>query len=360
MRLFVIAGKATDSVTAGFLPAADRLGLDVTVLTDRPGEYPGRRTLACDVGDFREIVQAGRPDAYFSNGDFLQTPTALAAEFHGLPGKDWKSTLRCKNKSLMRRHLGDVWAAPFPVPDDAPYPLVVKPREGVASEDVVLVRTPSELAALPDTGRPMVAEEYLPGRLHTLETLNGQVLGSFTTTLSPEPYFIEERLDWAPPPPETSQVLAALEMLGVGFGACHTEFVVHEGRARIIEVNYRIIGDHCDFLLAELLGRDLFADVLLTHLGQPPAFVPRPSGAATVEYLVADKSGTLTAAPSPGTVVDRDVSVTYRPQRNIGDVIIQTNTNRDYLGTVQAVGPDRPSVDAALARFRLARTWAVE
>ncbi|MCD0448087.1 siderophore biosynthesis protein [Actinocorallia sp. API 0066] len=360
MRLFVVSGKATDSVLSGFLPAAERLGLDVTVLTDRPEQYPEHRTLRCDVSDFREIVQAGRPDAYFSNGDFLQTPTALAAEFYGLPGKDWKATLRCKNKSLMRRHLGDVWASPFPVPDDAPYPLVVKPREGVASEDVVLVRSPSELAALPDTGRPMVAEEYLRGPLHTLETLNGEILGSFTTTLSPEPHFIEERLDWAPPPPETPQVLAALERLGVGFGACHTEFVAHEGRARIIEVNYRIIGDHCDFLLAELLGRDLFADVLLTHLGQPPVFVPSPRGAATVEYLVADRSGTLTAAPTPGTFVDNGVSVTYRPQRNIGDVIVQTHTNRDYLGTVQVVGPDRPSVAAALARFRRRRAWAVD
>lgn len=360
MQVFFIAGKATDSVTHGFLPAAERLGLDVTILTDRPEEHRGHRVVPCDVTDYREIVHAGRPGAYFSNSDHLQAATALAAEFYGLPGKDWKAALRCKNKHLMRAHLGDVWSSPFPVPEDAPYPLVVKPREGVASEDVVLVRSPGELALIPAPRRPMVAEEYLRGELHTLETLNGQVIGSFHTTLSPEPHFIEERLDWAPPPPETPQVLERLESLGVGFGACHTEFVVQDGRARIIEVNYRVIGDHCDFLLAELLERDLFADILLTHLGEPPVFDPVSHAEATVDYLVADRSGVLSRAPEPGVTRYGEATVTYRPQRSPGDVITLTRTNRDYLGTIQAVGPDRASVEGALSGFRQARAWSVD
>ncbi|NED55673.1 siderophore biosynthesis protein, partial [Micromonospora aurantiaca] len=62
------------------------------------------------------------------------------------------------------------------VPADAPYPLVVKPREGVASEDVFLVHDAVELAARVGEisarrDDPLVAEEYLPGHLHTLETL---------------------------------------------------------------------------------------------------------------------------------------------------------------------------------------------
>src|SRR5262249_52527443 len=159
---------------------------------------------------------------------------------------------------------------------DAPYPLVLKPREGVASEDVVLVGDAAELARRRrevDRPGPLIVEEYLPGDLHTLETLGDgrdlRVLGSFRTELSPPPYFVERRLDWAPPPAGTDQVLAQLNALGVGFGACHTEFVVHEGRARLIEVNYRVIGDHCDFLLADLLGVPLFEHVLRLHLGEP-------------------------------------------------------------------------------------------
>jgi hypothetical protein len=118
VRLFVIAGKVTDSVTDGFLPAAERLGLDVTILTDRPADHPNG--VACDVTDFREIIEVGRPDAYFSNSDFLQAPAALAAAYYGLPGKDWRAATRTKNKALMRRHLGDVWSSAFPLPADLP------------------------------------------------------------------------------------------------------------------------------------------------------------------------------------------------------------------------------------------------
>src|SRR5690606_3261574 len=105
--LYLVAGKATDSVTRGFLPAAARLGLDVTLLTDRPGAAHGfgGRVVECDVSDFREIVAAGdgEPAAVFSNSDFLQAPTALAAAYFGLPGKDWRAATRAKNKGLMRR-----------------------------------------------------------------------------------------------------------------------------------------------------------------------------------------------------------------------------------------------------------------
>ncbi len=210
MRLYLVAGKETDSVTHGFLPAAASLGLDVTLLTDRPWPV---ETVRCDVTDFRaviaEISARETPAAVFSNSDHLQAPAALAAEFFGLPAKDWRAALRTKNKALTRRALGGVYAVELrpgePPPDGAPYPLVVKPREGVASEDVFLVGDAAELAARcreiwARRDGALVAEEYLPGSLHTLETLNGQVIGGFATRVSAPPHFVEERLDWAAPP----------------------------------------------------------------------------------------------------------------------------------------------------------------
>jgi biotin carboxylase len=381
-RLHLVAGKATDSVTHGFLPAAAELGLAVTVLTDRPAGHrdSAAEVVECQVTDFRDIIEVvsrrgGPGDAIFSNSDHLQAPTALAAAYFDLPGKDWRAATRTKNKALLRRHLSgldpvfsaEVTAGGLP---DAPYPLVLKPREGVASEDVFLAHDPAELAARYREIRsrradPLVAEEFLPGRLHTLETLGDgtsvRVLGSFRTTLSPPPYFVEERLDWAPPPPESEQVRTQLAALGVGFGACHTEFVVADGRARIIEVNYRIIGDHCDFLLAELLGVPLFADILRVHLGEPlPAAAPPPHAFAAVESVIADRSGTLRAAPEPGEYRDGAVRLTYRSVRSPGDQITISRTNRDYLGTIQAIGPTSAEVDAALTRFRAEHRWPIE
>jgi biotin carboxylase len=368
VRLYIMAGKQTDSVTHGFLPAAAALGLDVTLLTDRA--WP-METVRCDVTDFRAVIAAiarrEPPGAIFSNSDHLQAPTALAAEYFGLPGKDWRAALRAKNKALMRRTLGGVFAVELQPgerpPGDAPYPLVVKPREGVASEDVFLVGDAAELDARCReiwARRPgeLVAEEYLPGELHTLETLNGRVMGAFRTTVSPPPHFVEERLDWAPPPC-AGEVLERLRTLGVGFGACHTEYVVHEGRARIIEVNYRIIGDHCDFLLADLLGVPIFDWVLRAHLGEPVPDPPAAAGHATVDSVIADRSGTLTAAPGRQEYEDGGVRLAYWPLRATGDTITLSRTNRDYVGTIRAVGPRAAEVEAAIGHFRARHRWEI-
>jgi hypothetical protein len=384
--LVVTALNPTESLTEGFLPAAARLGLDVTVLTDSPAAHrrayagtpvAGTRVRQCDVRDHRAVIAwlyaQGTPDGLFSNSDHLQTATALAADYVGLPGKDWRAALRTKDKAMTRMHLAaaglDVVRSAVLDPDTPPgdvevgFPVVVKPRHGVASEEVFLCRDGDELTrrvAEIRSRRPhetLVAEEYLDGPLHTLETLGDshtlRVLGGFRTQLSPPPHFVEERLDWHPrlPRPVLDSVLAQLEALGVGFGACHTEFVVQGDRARIIEVNYRIIGDLCDFLLAELLGEPVFEQVLRVHLGQRmPEQATRPRRHARIEYVCARRSGVLRSAP-PAHVGEGPVRLTYRPLRRVGDTVTVSHTNRDYLGVVRGVADDQEAVDRAVEGF---------
>ncbi|MFD3374955.1 MULTISPECIES: acetyl-CoA carboxylase biotin carboxylase subunit family protein [unclassified Streptomyces] len=392
MRMYLLALNPTDSVTEGFLPAAARLGLDVTLLTDQPDAhrsvYPEIEILECDVRDFRAVVTRisthHRPDAVFTNSDHLQTQAALAADYFGLSGKDWWVTLRTKDKAEMRRHLTSVGADTVwstEVTDlaglaalDVPYPCVVKPREGVASEDVVLVGGPEELVARCTEirsrrpGAALVVEEYLPGELYTLETLGDghirHVLGGFHTRVSPPPYFIEEGLTFvaAHPEPVVAQVLAQLDALGVGFGACHTEFVVHEGRARIIEVNYRAIGDQCDLLLARLLEIPLFEHILRTHLGErlPADLGARRDGAARLEYPCAESAGTLTAAPAAAELTVEGVQLTYRPLRAVGERHDVYRTNRDFLGVLRAMGTDQEAVDKAVAEFLAGQRWEIQ
>ncbi|QPL73510.1 siderophore biosynthesis protein [Streptomyces clavuligerus] len=387
MQMYVLAHNPTDSVTDGFLPAAHRLGLAVTLLTDQPAahrdryreHHPGVEILDCDVRDFHAVISRisahRRPDAVFSNSDHLQTQTALAAEWFGLPGKNWRTTLAAKDKAQMRRRLTadavrclELAARQEPAEllgRGLPFPWVLKPREGVASEDVVWVEGPEDYlrhtAAIRARrpGAALVAEEYLPGDLHTLETLGDgrtrHVLGGFRTELSPLPYFIEERMAFVPahPEPVVAQVLDALDTLGVGFGACHTEFVVHAGRARIIEVNYRAVGDQADLLLAELLGIPLFEHILRTHLGEPlPADLGiRADRAARLAYPLADRPGTLTAAPGPADLTVDGVRLTYRPARALGERHELYGTNRDFLGIIRAIGPGQETVDRAVDAF---------
>jgi hypothetical protein len=427
VQIYILALNRTDSVTEGFLPAAERLGAAVTVLTDaleqyergggRPGkataareeetgaqgavtgarqDVTGARVVRCDVRNVSAVVgcisDLGRPDAVFSNSDHLQVQTALAAGYFGLPAKDWTAALRTKNKALMRRHLARAGldavdsveippgADPASIPR-LPYPCVVKPREGVASEDVFLVRDAYDLGARVSQIRrrrpadALVVEEFLDGPLHTLETVGSaagtRVLGGFRTRISPPPYFVEHGLDWHPDLPSTviGDVLNQMAALGVGLGACHTEFVLQGDRVRLVEVNYRIIGDHCDLLLAELLDEPVFELVLRAHLGEdvaataphapPPSPAARARRHARVEYVCAQAGGTLRTAPYSQDLDGDKVALRYRLLRPVGSPIELTHSNRDYLGAIRAIGEDRPAVDRAVEEFLAGHTWEV-
>jgi biotin carboxylase len=201
VRVYLIASKVTDSVVYGFLPAARRLGLELTVLTDQPEAHeraiaaargagrPGAigapadlgqpAVAGCDPWDLRSLIPrlAGLPpaDAIVSNSDHLQTQTALAADYFGLPGKDWRAALRARDKVLMRRrlaqtgteHVAAAEVTPAAARPELSYPVVLKPATGVASEDVVLVHDRHELARQADEiarRRHALTEAVVAGR----------------------------------------------------------------------------------------------------------------------------------------------------------------------------------------------------
>ncbi|WBB76099.1 siderophore biosynthesis protein [Micromonospora sp. WMMD1128] len=389
MRLYLTALNPTDAVLEGFLPAADALDLPVTVLTDRPGEWPtGAPVRRCAVRDAAAVVAATAaepPAALLSNSDHLQEATAVAAGKLGLPGKDPDAARRCKDKAAMRRALARAGLDPVRVvtvdpgaPPDVPnglLPAVVKPRDGVASEDAYLVTDRADLAARVAAIRrrrpevALVVEEYLTGELHTYDTLGDgrslATLGGWHTGLGPPPTFTEVSLDWSPPPPaHRARLGTLLDALGVGFGACHTEYVVRGDWIRLIEVNDRLIGDRMDLILTDLLGVPLFAHVIRLHLGEPLAALDLPDPAtldrhARVEYVCADRSGRLVAAPGRRDTVRDGVRLSCRPMRQVGRVAEHTGTNRDYLAALHGIGPDPDGVRAALAVFRRELSWTI-
>ena len=397
-NLIVLAHVPTDSVNEGFLPAAKALGLSVTLLTDcadahrayfaKSGlsAYPDE-ILSCDVFNPLAVIdlithRAARPVAIFSNSDHLQTSTSVAADYFGLPRKDWHTAYRAKNKAEMRVRLqalgiDTLWHATACDPAmlsalrAVPFPAVVKPREGVASLQVSLVRNHAELRKQCETiwadhpGRPMLIEEYIDGPLYTLETLGDgkdlTVLGGFQVRLSQPPHFIEHEAVWLPGPPlgETAKVVDIVRAFGVGFGACHTEFVMSAHGPRLIEINYRNIGDYREFLLQETLGIPLFETVLRLYLGQPLPPLQLADHAAHIRYFVAFKAGTVRHAPAAFAERSNAGHLTYQPLRAVGDTIALTHSNKDYLGVLRGAGADAKTLASAIDSAAQRLSWEI-
>lgn len=398
-ELIILAHVPTDSINDGFIPAAQDLGLSVVLLTDHAdanqqhfnqaglAAYPSE-IIACDVFNPLAVIGAltcrvQAPAAVFSNSDHLQTSTAIVANYFGLPGKNWHVTYRAKNKAEMRaslqsRGLDMLWhavvcdrAALAKVADDASFPCIVKPREGVASQQVSLSYNREELevqcAAVwtEQPALPLLLEEYIEGALYTLETLgDGErlcVLGGFQVKLSPPPYFVELEARWGTglTAGQEAQVLDMIRNFGVGFGACHTEFVMTEKGPRLIEINYRNIGDYREFLLRDTLAIPLFEIVLRLYLGEALPQLKLAPNAALIRYFTAQSAGRLFDSPEAFIRRANDLQVTYKPLRAAGDSISLTNSNKDYLGVLRGTGADAQRLGLEMDRISGSLAWEI-
>lgn len=392
----IIAHVPTHAVSHGFLPAARKLGLEVLLVTDRPEatrqELADVRILGCDVFNPLAVLdvlcaEGVRPEAVFSNSDHLQSTTAVVAQYFQVPHKPLTGCYRAKHKAEMRRHLQHhgietLWFRLVKDRDglnslhDVPFPCVLKPCKGVASLGVRLAENRGELERWADEhfatpgAVPLLLEEYLPGTIYSLETLGDsrgcRVLGGFTCTLAEPPSFIETEARWGLGPLEhqaVPYVLRALECLETTWGACHTEFVAHPGGLKIIEVNYRSIGDQSDFMLNHLLGGRYFESVLRIHRGETPDLPEAGAEAhSAARYLFARRSGRLQFVPEG---FDRELDgcrVAFVPARVSQDVVELSLSNKDYLAMLHVTGPGRQRVEQLLAteaeRLEAAIAWA--
>lgn len=391
--LVILTHIAHPAITEGFLPAAMARGLPVLLITDHAQQH--RRQLAaagypaerleiheCDVFNPLAVVElinahGWTPLAVFSNSDHLQTATALVAETFACPGKDWRLCLAAKNKALMRERLLRL-GLPCPwfrvlvpgaaLPDEVPYPVVAKPREGVASLDVRLCRDGDALRDYCarfwqlNPGRALLLEAYLEGPLFTLETLgDGQrlrAIGGFDVNLSAPPHFVELAARWNGPLSRENRAaaLAQVAAFGINFGVCHSEFILTAQGPVLVEINYRSIGDGREFLLDRLLPQGWFERILALHLGEPLSEPLAAAAEALVHYLVAERSGVLSQAPESFSEQDDCRWRDYRALYRSGDEIRLSHSNKDYVGVLRLIERDdatlRARLQASLADLR--------
>ena len=379
----IVSHVVNTAVTEGFIPAAQRLGYPIILLTDHAMAHnctvdESVRVIECEVFNPLSILDTLTewgitPAAIFSNSDHLQTATAIAATALGLPAKNWEICYAAKEKWRMRQRLAaqgqpSAWSTQL-LPDaepssDWPWPVVIKPGQGVASMDVRLIEDLRScqhyLASLP-TRQTLLVEAFMQGPLFTLETLGDGnelvAIGGFDVELSAPPHFVEMSARWSGEHSRRwkQQALAQLREFGVGFGVCHSEFIVTDNGPVLVEINYRSIGDGREFLLDRLLPEGWFTPIRRLHLGEPLPPVKPAQGEALIHYVVAEQSGTLQTAPQPVNAA----GLHYRTLKTTGDRIEISHSNKDYLGVLYFEASDDAQLIQLTDRTLAVLQWEI-
>src|SRR2546423_5468448 len=296
-RLLLLLPTATYR-TAAFVEAARRLGVNLTVASERPSTFQeanprGRLTLhlsdpARAAGEARAFAQEHPLQGVVGVDDDTAVVAAAIAGELGLVGNDVAAARAARDKHEQRTLLA---AAGVPVPrftlyglDDDPrrlaagvcYPCVLKPLRLAASRGVIRADTPEQFVAafervkriLKDAGsgmrdaggveasRSILVEDFVPGREYALEGLlvagRLHVLALFD---KPDPLdgpYFEETIYVTPSrlPAEQQRAVAACAeraaaALGLREGPVHAELRVNSSGPWVIELAARPIGGRC-------------------------------------------------------------------------------------------------------------------
>ncbi len=380
---------------ADFLQAAGRLGVRVTVASDRrnpsaPDAAGGvlevhlaRPELAADA--IVEYAADAPLDAVVAADDQGVETAALASERLGLVYSPPAAVAATRDKADMRQTLA---AQGVPQPDYAHvhgagqaaaaaerlgYPVVLKPVSLSASQGVIRVDRASGVAAvvariqaiLAAHGRandePLLVERYVDGEEVAVEGLVMQgrlhVLAIFD---KPDPLtgpYFEETIYVTPSRlPAASQeairrvTRAAAQALGLREGPIHAELRTRGGQAWLLEIAARSIGGLCARALRFGLGVSLEQLILRHALRLPMRDVARTDAASGVMMLPIPKAGRLRAVHGtararavPGIV---GVEITTAP----GQELTPLPEGNRYLGFVFARGAAPADVERALRR----------
>lgn len=324
-----------------FIEAAEALDVDLIVASEGPPPLEmGDRYVRIDCSDpedaARRIVSFGDTtpiDAVIAADDQGVLAAARAAEQLGLIGNPFASAIATRDKLILRNLLETaeveqpkfVAVGPEDGMDDLPdrlgLPLVLKPLDRSASQGVIRVDDPDDLA--PTAGRiralvggdaVLLAESYLPGAEIAIEGMvrDGvlRVLAVFDKPdTSSGPYFPEtlfitpSRLGEEALAEATRVAGAAITALGLRAGPVHVELRVDGTRAGIIEVASRSIGGLCSRSLNfGLMGTTLETLILRNAFGLDKDSLRRETVASGVLMIPTPGSGVLASIEGEAAV----------------------------------------------------------
>jgi len=382
-RLLLI-GATTGYQTRTFADAAERLGLDLVLATDRCHvlENPwGDNALPLRFEDpegaARTSAAEARVDGIVAVGDRPAYLAALAAELMGIPYNSPDSVLTCRNKFLARErfraagllvpefHRIALDQGPHSVAVTTHYPCVLKPLGLSASRGVIRANNPEEFTAAfrrieamlrdPDIlrygeehHRFIQVEGFIEGREFALEGIltSGRlrVLALFD---KPDPLdgpYFEETIYVTPSRESagTQQEIirtteSAVRALGLSRGPIHAEMRVNSSGVWMLEVAARPIGGLCARVLPGL------EELILRHAaGEDVSSVPMPTDAAGVMMIPIPREGIYVAVE--GLEEAEDVIITAKQ----GQKLVPLPEGNSYLGFIFARGESPDAVERAL------------
>ena len=389
-KKLLLIGATTGYQTRVFAEAAERLGFDLLLATDRCHVLDdpwGDHAIALRFEDPEAAAQVlaaeARVDGIVAVGDRPAYLAALAAERLGIPYNSPDSVLACRNKFLARErfraagllvpHFHRVTFADGPelAAETSPYPCVLKPLGLSASRGVIRANNPREFVAAfrrietllrdpdilrlhDDQDRFLQVESFIEGREFALEGILAsgklRVLAIFD---KPDPLngpYFEETIYVTPSrePAETQREIirtteSAVQALGLMHGPVHAEMRVNRGGVWMLEVAARPIGGLCARVLPGL------EELILLHAaGDDISSVAITEGAAGVMMIPIPREGIYVGTEGWGQA---------RSQPGIEDVIITAKEGQklvplpegaSYLGFIFARGESPDRVEQAL------------
>jgi biotin carboxylase len=368
-----------------FADAARRLGVDVTLATDRChilDDPWGDRAIAVKFDQIEESLKALRGlrvNGVAAVGDGPAVLAAAAAEMLGVPFHPQAAARACHDKYLARQLFQE---AGMRVPaffraslaDDptvlaarAPYPCVLKPLGLAGSRGVIRANDAREFVAafrrIAKIGeRDLQVESYIPGREFAVEGLiTGGKLQPIAIFDKPDPMegpFFEETI-YVTPSREAAAVQAALiettaqavAALGLRHGPVHAELRYNDAGAWILEVHARPIGGLCARAIRMADGIPLEETILVHALGGNVWMAQVDGPASGVMMIPIPRQGGIyqgtDGVERALAVADiEDIVITATE----GQLLVPLPEGSSYLGFIFARGETAEAVDLALRR----------
>src|SRR5438552_11060422 len=376
--------------TVAFIEAARRLGVAVTVASERPSTFERANPAGLVTFDFADPAHAAEQARAFARthlvhgvvavDDDTAVVAAAIAEELGLRGNPVAAARAARNKHRQRQLLAAACVAvprfellptaadPERAARGASYPCVLKPSCLSASRGVVRADAPAEFVAAFErikrileqaapASRSLLVEEFVPGREVAVEGLVSKgVLQVFAIFDKPDPLdgpFFEETIYVTPSRlARTAQqeiaacAQAAVTALGLREGPIHAEVRHNHRGAWLIELAARPIGGRCSGALrfesrdagGEMRDASLEEMIIRHALGMPIPTLEREAQASGVMMIPVPGAGVLRGVRGVGEAEQvplvEEVVITAHP----GQTLVPWPEGSRYPGFIFARG----------------------